>query len=291
MKTFLLSSVLAISNAGSVFAQLATLPPSSSTEGSPVLGLGINSGASHWENPNTLGRYRLASDENVPLPSGNTWASLPPLAISTHLASLGLMGGVLSVIFLGETAGWLNDFGYTRTFDPRGPDSFTVFSNIQAVSPANVSFGDHVNIAFGIDENVGFDIWVNATDSFTTANPPTPTANGGVYTVFDQTNSVPYLAPGNVKFAQSPLLVSTWKSAIGGYQDFETYLVSIEDWRSDRGADQDGSDFVFALQFFDAELMPLGDVPVPEPSSYSLVAGLGLAGLAIFRRKRSARSA
>ena len=292
MKTLLLSSVLAISIAGSVFAQLATLPPSSNADGSPVLGLGFNAGASHWENPNTLGRYRLASDENVPLPSGNTWASQPPLAISTRLASFSLRGGTVRAIFLGETAGWLNDFGYTRGGDPRGPDSFTVFSNIQAVSPANVSFGTYVDISFIPGDDVGdFDFWLNATDSFTTANPPPPTANGGVYTVFDQTNSVPYLAPGNVKFAQSPLLVSTWKPAISGYLDVETYLVSIEDWRSDRGADQDRSDFVFALQFFEVGGIPTGDVPVPEPSTYSLVAGVGLVGLAVLRRKRSARSA
>lgn len=270
----------------SAFAQLAVLPPPSMVDGNPISSIGLNAGPTHWDDPTTLGRYHLASDATLPLPGGLTWANTAPAALTASRTQIGQEGGTIRAIFAGETAGWLNDFGYTYSGQPGDAESFTVFSDIQA--PSSVQFGDHVNIALLPGEADSFDFWFNATDSFTADNPPPPTSNGGVYTVFDQTNSRPYFAPGNVRFAQSPLMVSTWMPALGRYEDVATYLVTIEDWRSDRGADRDTSDFIFGLQFFNVRGIPLGDVPVPEPSTYGMIGAVSLLGLAAWRRRKSA---
>jgi len=282
MKTVRAFTALAALAGSSAFAQLAMLPPPSSSDGASVSGIGVNAGATHWENTSTLGHYRIASDVDVPLPSGLTWASSAPSVIATNLATIGAQGGTVRSIFTGESAGWLNDFGYSRSGLPTGPESFTVFSDIQALPPATVAFGDHVDISFiPGDPTASFDFWLNASDSFDASNP-TPTANGGVYTVLHPT------VPGHVRFAQSPLLVSTWVPATMSYQNVATYLISIEDWRLNGSQpDTDTTDFIFALQFFDNTGTPIGETPVPEPSTYGLMGAVGLLGIAAWRRKKA----
>lgn len=280
-------ALLALINA-SAFAQLSSLPPPSAIDGTPVKGIGVNSGPTHWEDPATLGAFRLASDATVPLPSRLTWANTAPVGITNALQTIHTQAGTIRAIFTGETAGWLNDFGYSRAGGPTSStDSFTVFSNIQAVAPATVAFGDHVDVLMLPGEALTFDFWLNATGSFTPANP-SPTTNGGVYTVFNQTNSSPYIAPGNVRFAQSPLMVNTLVN--GQYVDVATYMVAIEDWRLDRQSDTDYSDLIFGIQFFPFFSPPGGSTPVPEPSTYGLMGVFALFTLTYWRRMRGHRS-
>lgn len=279
----------------SAFAQLASLPPSSLTDGIPVMAKGINSGSAHWDNPNGLGAYRYSSDgpgiPNMGSPDnilGLSWASTAPTSFTQ--TRLDPNSRTFRAIFIGAAAGWQNDFGYTYTGDLQGPDSYTIFENISASGPnSTVSFGDHVDIRLVPGENDTFDFWYNGVGGPGLANPTSPTRAGGVYTVMHPTNSSPYIGQGNVAWAQSPLMVSTWIPALGEYQDVATYLVGLEDWRLDRGSDNDRNDFLFAIQIFQSQGGPVeggAPVPVPEPATYGLLGTGALLALAVSRHIR-----
>jgi hypothetical protein len=296
MKTVRAITALAALAGSSAFAQLSTLPPPSSSDGVTIQPIGMNAGATHWEDPNDLGAYRVASDATSGPTPGNpdsvlglTWAATPPGGAMAALNAVNAGGGTIRAIFTGETAGWYNDFGYTYDLTPVAPgsESYTVLSNVQAVPPSTVTFGQYIDVALLAGEASTFDFWLNATDSFTTANPTPPTTNGGVYTAFRPNNSSPYIGTGNVRWTQSPLMVNTWINATVGYQDVSTWLVAFEDWRLDRGSDNDYSDFIFAVQFFDSNGNPFGNNPVPEPSTYGLMGAVALLGLVAWRRRKA----
>jgi hypothetical protein len=277
---------------GSAFAQLSTLPPMSTTDGVAVQPIGLNAGPTHWENPATLGAFKFASDDNfaAPDPVSLGWTIAPPGSIMSHINSIDADGGTIRAIFTGESAGWLNDFGYTYDGNPASAtQSFTVFKDIQAANTGNgsvnINFGDYIDVGFlQSDSAANFDFWLNGVGEFG-LNTPTPTQLGGVYTAIHPTNSTPYVA-GQVLWAPSPIFVNTWVQALngglGGYTDVATYLVGFDDWRLDRGSDADDNDFMFALQFYRADGTPF--TPIPEPSTYGLIGAVALVGLIARRR-------
>lgn len=288
-KIFAIAAMSAL--AGSAFAQLSPLPPSSTTDGVSVKSIGLNAGATHWESASTLGAYRFASDGTLTDPNtqspdnalGLNWASNVNLSAFTILNTINAQGGTVRAIFTGESAGWLNAFGYTYSGNPQGPDSFTVLKNIQSVPPtANTFFGDYVDINLAPGAASTFDFWLDGVGSNGPDVVASNTEFGGVYTAIRASNSTPYLLSGNVRWAQSPLMVNTWVPALGAYANVGTYLVSVEDWRLDRGTDGDYNDFMFALQFFSKDGTPF--TPVPEPSTYGLIGAVALLGLVARRR-------
>lgn len=245
--------------AGNLLAQLNPLPPSAaSVDGIPTQPAGLNAGTDHWENPNGLGAYRFASDGPLDRPNmaspdnvlGLNWSSTPPAAVRREMTYTG--GLTVRVIFVGESAGWLNDFGYSYDGNPASTvNSFTLFANISALAPtASIAFGDHADIPLLPGEASTFELWFNAVGGDDHPNPPTE--YGSVYTLFHPEHSNPFVAPGNVLWSQSPIMVSTWIPALHTYQDIPTYLVGVEDWRRDRGSDNDYNDFMIAIQFFEA---------------------------------------
>jgi len=284
--------------AASAHAQLATIPPPSTADGVPVQNIGLNAGATHWENPSTLANYRVAGDTFLdPIPEGAPdshlgliWANGVNSAAASNRASIISGGGTIRAIFVGETAGWHNDFGYTYSGNPNGPLSYSVFNNIQAFGGApTVSFGQYVDIPFTIGEAANFDFWLNGSGSFTATNATLPTEHGGYYTAFNQANSSTFVEGGNALWAQSAIMVNTWVPALGAYADVATYLITFEDWRLDRGANRDYSDLRIALQFYNANGLPFG--PVPEPSTYGLMGAAALLGLVAYRRYKAKKAA
>jgi len=275
--------------AGSAFAQLSTIPPSSTLDGILVQHEGANAGATHWDATPGLASYKFASDDNLGIPKpgspdnvlGLNWSASITPAISLALAQINATGGFVRVIFTGESALWLNDFGYSYNGIPSSASSFTLFKDVQALAPgANIAFGDNAVIGLTAGQASTFDLWLNGVGDKPAPTPPT--SNGGVYTVFHPSNSSPYVSPGNVMFAQSPLSVNTLKLDGTGYENVNTYLVSAEDFRLDRGSDKDYNDFMFGLQFYDSKGNPF--TPVPEPSTYGMIGGVALLGLIARRR-------
>lgn len=281
---------MAMIGTGSAFAQLKPVPPSSSVDGVLSQSIGVNAGASHWESLSGIGAYKFASDSNLNTPNmhspdnilGLSWSTSVNSTVQTIMNNLNSAGGTVRVIFLGESAGWFNDFGYTYSGNPQGPDSYTVYKDMQSYGATpNIHFGDNFSVNLNPGDASTFDLWLNGVGVMGNTNP-SPTSDGGVYTAFHSTNSQPYVAPGNVLWAQSALNVSTWNTFLGDYANTSTFLVGFEDWRLNHNADKDYNDYVFALQFLDKDGRPFS--PVPEPSTYGLIGALALVGFVARRR-------
>ncbi|MFT3782564.1 MAG: PEP-CTERM sorting domain-containing protein [Nibricoccus sp.] len=278
---------------GSAFAQLNPLPPATPLT---INNIGLNAGATHWEAVPGLASYRFATDNNLGTPNtaspdnvlALSWASVSA-QVQGLVNQVNTNGGIIRAIFLGESAGWLNDFGYSLSGKPQGPNSYTVFSNIQAVNPgATISYGQYIDINLGIGAASTFDFWLNGVGA-NGVTTPAVTADGGYYTVFNQSNSNPYIAPGNVRLTTTGLSVNTYIPSTGTYANVSTFLVGVEDWRLDTGADRDYNDFMFGLQFFRPDGTPF--TPVPEPSTYGLIGAAALLGLVMVRRIKAKNTA
>jgi hypothetical protein len=276
--------------AGSAYAQLTPLPPS---YGSPTA-IGANAGAAYWGDTNGLAAFQFAADNNLNTPSPNNdplglgWSVNKSAGVNSILSQMAdpiTGGGSIRVIFLGESAGWWNDFGFTTDGDPKGPNSYSLFNDIQALPPvSNPAFGDHFDLAVGPGQVSGFDFWLSGSRSTSAWNPSSNTSPGGYYTAFDITRGNP--ATPSVRWSQTALSVDNFDEDptddifTGNVQ---TWLIGFEDWRLADGADQDFNDFMVAVQFFDRDGRPF--TPVPEPSTYGLMGAGALLGLVAWRRR------
>jgi hypothetical protein len=295
MKKLLAATALA-TFASVTFAQLSPLPPSSVTDGVSVQTIGLNAGATHWESTSTLGAFKVDSTTsgNAPLltstynPLGLPFATNVPASVLSFKSAINTTGGTIRTAFLAESAGWMNDLGYTYSGIPQSASSYTVAQNIQIdPSPSGIAFGSYFDVSLASGEAANFDLWLNGVGDFGT--DPAPSGAGGAYTAFNPSNSNPYVAPGNVLWSQTPLMVSTWIPALGTYVDVATYIVAFEDWRRTMTtSDGDYSDLILAVQIYDQNGTPF--TPVPEPSTYGLLGAGALLGMIALRRARSKKS-
>ncbi len=277
--------------ASSLSAQFLSLPPSSTDDGIIVQSIGMNAGTDQWNSSSGLAAYQFSSDTNTDRinlgtdnnPLGLTWQNSPSADAAAAKNLLNTTGGTIRAIFLGETAGWLNDFGYTYSGNPSS-DSYTISHAIQSSgASANVQFGQYVDLSLPAGGAANFDFWLNAVGAMGTNPQPGPSASGGIYTAFDPANSSPGSGTRQFAWATSPIAVNTYLPQQNGYAPVETYLISAEDWRIGTGSDKDFSDYTFALQFFDANGTPIG--AVPEPAAAALLIGSLALSAGLYKRK------
>jgi len=271
-----------------VNAQLLSLPSSSSNDSVLIESAGVNGGTALWGSSTTLGAYQISGDDyQKPLQPGSadqelglTWNYTLPSSLAATLQSVNATGGTVRVIFVGETAGWLNDFGYTYSGQASGQKSFTAWEQIQSFgTAANIKFGDYFDVKLNPGQMAGFDFWFSATGVFG-PRPTSLTDLGGVYQAFDSTaNSSPtqqYL------WSASSIAVNTWIPSLSAAAPVATYLAGIEDWRIDRGSDRDYNDLLIALQFYNSDGTPF--TTVPEPGTWAAIAGALAFGFVLIHR-------
>ena len=269
-------------------AQVLSLPSSSSQDGVMIKPVGANGAIDLWASSASLGAYQISGDDyQKPLHPGSadqelglTWSYTPPVSLSSARYSINASGGTVRVVFVGETAGWLNDFGYTYSGVPSGPKSFTTWEQIQSFGPApNIKFGDYFDVNLAPGQMGSFDFWFSATGVFG-PRPTSLTDLGGVYTAFN--SSASSSATPQYLWSAGSIGVNTWIPSMSAAAPVDTYLAAIEDWRIDRGSDRDYNDFLFALQFYNSDGTPFS--AVPEPGTWAAIAGVLAFGFVMVRR-------
>ena len=275
-------------------AQQLTLPPAASQDRVVVSTAGVNAGTTYWGDPATLGAYQISGDDyQKPLAIGSrdqelglAWNASAPASLSADRQRINETGGTVRAIFVGETAGWLNDFGYTYSGSPSGPKSFTAWEQIQSFGTSpNIRFGDYFDVSVEAGKMSTFDFWFSAA-GVSGSHPTSLTDLGGVYTAFTPAESSAQTQ--QYIWSDSSIYVNTWIPSISASVPVATYLVGIEDWRIDRGSDRDYNDFLFALQFYNADGTPL--TVVPEPGVWSAIAGVAAFAFVLIRKHPLRRS-
>ena len=280
MKTLLVSTFLLVT--ASVFGALA-----------PATG-GHLTDYANWFGP----EFNVASDANyvgLPYPRNNV-----PDAVSMDIAGIrdwsgwspnwspgigdpitGLDHGlVVEAVFLGESAGWWDDWGYRLN----GVD-YLLADGVQAKGGRTRQFGDYTSFTLYEGDTLDFFITgsgIKRQDSAITVNG----SLGGKYYVFDKTLNTPAAATKQSYYGTLTPLSSVRGPAFLGNEDgtLPFTVVAFEDMNIPSGkSDKDYNDFLFAFRTgYDTPCC----IPVPEASTYGVWAATALLGLAAGRRKR-----
>lgn len=187
----------------------------------------------------------------------------------------------VEIVFLGETAAWWNDWGYTLN----GVDHLFV-DGIQSSGPApNVQFGDYALLHLEGGDTLDFFVTgsgIRQVDGAITIGP-----EGGRYHVFGHSLDVPAPFSHQSYFGMLRPLTSVRGPEFLGAEDgsIPFTVMAFED--QSVGGDGDYNDLVFAFRYWQ-------DIPccggVPEMATHGPAAGALLLGLIAWRLVRGKRS-
>ncbi len=194
----------------------------------------------------------------------------------------------IEVVFLGETAGWWDDFGYTKMVDGELKD-FMLADSVQTINkngPKNRWFGDNLVLQLGLDESVDFFVTGSGVFGDNTNTFPTTGSQGGKYYVFDSDGNLPVGSDMQSYYGTlTPFTTVRDSEKIPGILADPFLVMGFEDIR-EHGAnrDSDFNDFIFALR----STYENPQAPVPEPSTYGLIGAAALLALVGYRRFKKA---
>lgn len=178
----------------------------------------------------------------------------------------------VEIVFLGESAGWWDDFGVRVN-----GTNVLLADGIQAVGDQTMSFGDFTYIT--IDPTDDLDFFITGSGVKKQDGQITTSGLGGIFYAYDKSLN----SGGSVQ--QSYFGTLDPLQSVGGANLGAFTVLGFEDTRVTSGkADQDYNDLLYAVRF----LTP-SSTAVPEPSTYGMFAAFMLLGLVGWRRR--ARSA
>jgi hypothetical protein len=294
-KSTILAATIAAALATAASAQILPNPTGVNLFNNPLFAANV-ANYSNAFGPTSANNLYIDSGANTTPPIINTWNNAP-----APFPTFSATGGSVKVIFLGETAGNANDFGYVK---------FPTVNAGGINNPANLSYlaTDIENGLTGGGNIVsGQEAYVHYTGGqtvdFFLYNSGSPFVNGGLgaWFVLGQGGLEAYLHGNAVAGYQhykwtSQSVWTQYVDASGAFVSgfVDTLLVSFEDFTfaptnpnqvnpiAIPGADY--SDFIFAFQF-------LPNQAVPEPSTYGLMGAAALLGLVGYRRFKASKKA
>lgn len=280
--------------------------------------LGLSAAAHAQLNPAPVGSYSAFTNPSIAANSALYSAQLGSLYFASNAElnynfagwttgvpttpSWNVTGGTIKVIYLGESAGNFNSFGYVRNPTPASIQSAANYTPLvnNIVGNGNIFSGQEAYINYAGTDTIDFYLNNSGNPYYGAGNDANNGGNrSGVWFTFNIAGLDAFVPLGgdtglsHTKWTTQS--VNTWyydSTNTLVYGAVNTLLVAYEDLNNPVNNNNeaptpvsgDYTDYVFAFQFLPTQ-------PVPEPSTYGLIGAGALLGLVSYRRFKAAKRA